>query len=286
MLLITPAMTGETFVAEARLDGSRGGQEKPTMSEEDYQQPGTDEQEHARDGLAVDRRTALKGGAAGLGLLALGGLGSSSAVASNGADKIYVAGSTREEYRLDTKTDGNASQEFTLMEGSIKTSTPTDLYLMAQTETALWTNIKSTGKDETSQANAGLTCWVEIDGVPVPVSYDYPNDWVANRQEASEVVFNYRDFKVETSFLGDIQEITEDDEYLALWLKTRSTHGFNWAALDLGSGDYDSSTNVHDVALKGRLEVYADDNNAQAKAVVGPRTFIGVPAKLANDATV
>ena len=242
-------------------------------------------EDDATDGLALNRRTAMKGGLAGLGLLALTG-SAGNVAASNGADKIYTGGSTREEHSLDTTVEGNTSAAFTLASGSIKTSTPTDLYLMAQTETALWTNVKATGKDETSQANAGLTCWIEIDGTPVPVSHDYPNDWAADRQAASEVVFNYRDFRVQTSFLGDIEDITDDDEYLALWLKTRSTHGFNWAALNLGSGDYDGSTNVHTVELKGRLEVYADDNKAQAKAVVGPRTLLGVPAKLANDASI
>lgn len=237
------------------------------------------------DRLAVDRRTAVKGGLAGLGLLALTG-SAGSAAAGNGADKIYTSGSTREEHTLDSRVDGNTSEAFTLASGSIKSSTPTDLYLMAQAETALWTNVKATGKDQSSGANAGLTCWVEIDGTPVPVSHDYPNDWAADRQAASEVVFNYRDFRVQTSFLGDIEDITDDDEYLALWLQTRSTHGFNWAALNLGSGDYDDSTNVHSVELKGRLEVYADDNKAQAKAVVGPRTLLGVPAKLANDASI
>lgn len=243
------------------------------------------EQTEIDEHLTLGRRTALKGGVAGLGLLALGGFGAGSAAASNGADKIYVGGSTREEFRLDTKVSGNTSRAFTLASGTMKTSTPTDLYLMAQVETALWTNVKATNKDETSQAKAGLTCWVEVDGKPVPVAGDYPNEWASNRREASEVVFNNRDFKVQTTFLNDVADITDDDEYLALWLKTRSSHGFNWAALNLGT-DYNSETNVHSVELKGRLEVYADDKNAQAKAVIGPRTLIGVPAKLANDATL
>lgn len=258
---------------------------RTTMNENEERNTGA-EDGTTNGGLAVGRRSALKGGAAGLGLLALGGFASGSAAASNGADKIYVAGSTREEHTLDTKTDGSTSGAFTLASGSLKTSTPTDLYALAQVETALWTNVKSTNKDETSQANAGLTCWMEIDGTPVPVAHDYPNDWADDRQAASEVVFNYRDFKVQTSFLQDIADITDDDEYLALWLRTRSTHGFNWVALNLGSGEYDDSTNVHTVELKGKLEVYADDKNARAKAVIGPRTFLGVPAKLANDASI
>jgi hypothetical protein len=233
-----------------------------------------------------DRRTALKGlGLAGLGL-AFGGAATGTAGASNGADKIYVGGSTREEHTMDTCTDGTASGEFTLLEGSLKTSTSTDLYVLAQVETALWTDVKVKGKDESSQAKAGVTCWVEVDGVPVPVSNDYPNDWVSTRREASEVTFNQRDVRVETSFLGDIEDLTDEDEYLALYQRTRSSHGFNWVALNLGSGDYDDSTNVHDVALRGRIDVYSDDTKAKAKAVVGPRTLVGVPAKLANDATL
>lgn len=236
--------------------------------------------------IEFDRRTALKGlGTAGL-LAALGGGAVGTAAASSGADKIYVAGSTREEFTLDTASKGNTAEEFTLLEGSVKTSTPTDLYLLTQLECALWTDVKSKGKDESSEAKAGVTCWIEIDGVPVPVSHDYPNEWAATRREASEVVFNYRDFRVETSFLGDIEDVTEDEEYLQLYNRTRSSHGFNWVALDVGSGDYDSSTNVHSVALKGRIDVYSDDAKARAKAVVGPRTLVGVPAKLANDATL
>lgn len=237
-------------------------------------------------GIAFDRRTALKGlGAAGLGVV-LGGAATGTAAASNGADKIYVGGSTREEYRLDTATDGPASGAFTLLEGSVKTSTPTDLYLLTQLECALWTDVKVKGNDESSEAKAGVTCWVEIDGVPVPVSGDYPNEWAPTRQAASEVMFNYRDFRVETSFLRDIEDVTEDEEYIALYNRTRSSHGFNWVALNVGSGEYDSSTNVHTVALKGRIDLYADDSKARAKAVVGPRTLVGVPAKLANDATL
>lgn len=248
----------------------------------------TNDTEHTTEEarFEFDRRTALKGlGATGL-AVALGGAATGTAAASNGADKIYVGGSTREEHTLDTSTDGSTSQEFTLLEGSVKTSTPTDLYVLSQLECALWTDVKSTGKDEGSEAKAGVTCWLEVDEVPVPVSGDYPNDWVSNRQEASEVVFNYRDFRVETSFLGDIADITDDPEYLALYNRTRSSHGFNWIALNIGSGEYDSSTNVHSVALKGRIDVYDDDKRARAKAVVGPRTLVGVPAKLANDVTL
>ncbi|KAB1195990.1 MULTISPECIES: hypothetical protein [Haloferax] len=247
------------------------------------------------DRLKIDRRTMLKGGAAGLGLLALGGMGAGSAVASNGADKIYVGGSVFEEHSLDTKTDGKTSSgPFTLLSGSIKTSTPTDLILMVQVESALWTNIKTTGKDTESQAKAGLTCWIEIDGTPVPVSDDYMVDSPYNpvygdRQAASEVVFNKRDFKVEQNFLGALEELTEEDVeyYLSLFMETRSSHGFNWVALNIDSEYFPANDGkFHDIELKGRLDVYRDDNNAYAKAVVGPRTMIGFPAKLANDASI
>ncbi|KAB1198271.1 MULTISPECIES: hypothetical protein [Haloferax] len=255
-----------------------------------------DEQKAPNDDarFEIDRRTTLKGlGAAGL-AAALGGMATGTAAASNGADKIYVGGSVFEEHALETKVDGTSSDSFTLLEGSIKTSTPTDLILMAQVESALWTNIKTTGKDEESQAKAGLTCWIEIDGTPVPVSDDYMVDSPYNpvygdRQAASEVVFNKRDFKVEQNFLGTLEELTEEevDYYLSLYLSTQSSHGFNWVAMNVDSEYIDSDGDGwHDVALKGRLDVYRDDKNAYAKAVVGPRTLLGIPAKLANDASL
>lgn len=248
--------------------------------------------EETNDGLRFDRRTAMKGGLAGLGLLALGSASAGSAAASNGADKIYVGGSVFEEHMLDTKVDGYSSSDFTLLEGSIKTSTPTDLILMAQVESALWTNIKTTGKDDESEASAGLTCWMEIDGMAVPVSADYMtqsshNPVYGDRQAASEIVFNKRDFKVQQNFLGALEELTEEEVeyYLSLFLSTQSSHGFNWVAMNVDS-EYVADGQSHSVTLKGRLDVYRDDNNAYAKAVVGPRTLIGIPAKLANDASV
>lgn len=42
----------------------------------------------------------------------------------------------------------------------------------------------------------------------------------------------------------------------------------------------------HDLALKGRLDLNVDDPNAEARAIVGPRTMIVEPVKLPNDAHV
>lgn len=237
------------------------------------------------DSNEFDRRTALKGGAAGLGLLALGGLGAGSAAASNGADKVFAAGSTHQVVADTNNTKDNwDTMPATLASGTIKTSSPTDLIIYAQMESALWTDVEVTSggkgkdKDETSLAFAQVESWVEIDGTKVPVTTSEP--------DTGNVVVNNRKFKVETSFLEDIESMTEEEEYLRIWNQTRSTNGFNWVALNLGASDFYSASKNHTIELKAELSVNVDDDKAHAKAAVGPRTLIAVPAKLANDAEV
>lgn len=260
------------------------------MSNRDTQSDETD----SSDWPTIDRRTALQGGAAGLGLLGLSALSTGSAVGSNGADKIFAAGSTHEIVADSNKSNSNewSTGPVTLAEGSIKTSSPTDLIVYAQMETALYTDVKlSSGgpdkdKDETSAAFAGVTCWVEIDGTHVPITTDANDDGTHDDPSYGDVVFNNRHVKVESSFLEDIENITDTEEYFEMWQRTRSTNGFNWVALNLGSSDYYSASKNHSIALKADLEVFVDDKKARAKAVAGPRTLVAIPAKLANDATV
>lgn len=230
--------------------------------------------DHSNVRTGIDRRTALKGGAAGLGLLALGGLGAGSAAADNGADKVFASGESLQAIDLDTQSDGDTSQSVSLLSGSIKTSTPTDLIMHSHVESALWTDLKVKGPDDAEGAMAQVEVWVEIDGVVVPLSTDSADP--AN----GRTVFNHRDFEVNISNL-------DDDDELAFYLRTRSTNGFNWTALNLGeSGSiYDSSDNVHEIELLARVTVDSSADG-RARAMIGPRSLIAVPTKLANHAEV
>lgn len=61
-------------------------------------------------------------------------------------------------------------------------------------------------------------------------------------------------------------------------MSTRQANAFNWLALNIGSG-------VHTLDVKAELTQEATDR-AVAEAVIGNRTVIVEPTKLANDATI
>lgn len=225
-------------------------------------------------GIELDRRTALKGGAAGLGLLALGGLGAGSAAAENGANKVFSADAELAEAEL--AKNETAGEPVTLMSGTFKTSDKADLVINATAEVGLYTQIKTKGNDS-SVASAGVECWVELDGEPVPYppvdggSLPQPDwsDLEYERANEGAVVFNNRDFGMKTS---DFENLAAKIE---LFIRTRSSHGFNWYTTDVGKGD-------HTIELKANIMQYADDKDATAKALVGPRTLIVDPVNMGS----
>lgn len=210
------------------------------------------------DSIKFDRRTAMKGGAAALGLLTLGGFGAGSAVAASGANKVYMADPSLAELSASVSNQGSNADVVTLASGVMKTSTNTDLIIQATAEVSLHTDIKTKGNDE-STATAGVTCWVEIDGNPVSWGVD----------DDGRVVFNNREFGLKVS------DFVEEEPMLELFLRTRSAHGFNWYAPDVGAGE-------HTIELKGQIESYVD-GQGDAKALVGPRTLIVEPVNMSND---
>lgn len=229
----------------------------------------SNEHDSEDDTHGINRRTALKGGAAGLGILGLNALGASSAAAANGADKVGVTGSTMEIMEVAPTDASNKSSVHTLLSGTMKTSSPTDLIIQPTLETSLLTDLV-TETNDSSEATASITGWVEIDGEPVIVASDYPD--TMTQQDAAEVVFDRREHKMTLSNFDD------DDATMREFLRTRSTNGFNWVDLNLGSG-------THNIDLKARLDVYADESSS-AKALIGPRTLVVEPVKLSPDATI
>lgn len=140
-----------------------------------------DDAETGFDSIALDRRTALKSGAAGLGLLALGGLGSGSAAADHSpANKVAAAGTTMK--RLSSPAGSQDSPVETLLEVSnVKTSSSDQDSLVFQptVESSLFTRVVSdggggggNGKDKDKDTNdgwesiakAGVLGWIEIRG--------------------------------------------------------------------------------------------------------------------------
>lgn len=166
------------------------------------------------------------------------------------ADKMAVSGST-----LSVSAPG---ETVTLLTGTMKTSSPTDLVLAVSLECSILTQVTTVGNDE-SQAFGQVEVWIEIDGQPVGVIDG----------DDGKVVFCNRTHRQTTTLFDD------EDATIQGYIETRSSHSFNWIALNLGSA-------THTIEVKASLSEEAT-NNALAKAVVGKRTLVAEPTKLAND---
>jgi hypothetical protein len=194
-------------------------------------------------------------------LAAPGGTGSSTA-----ANKVVAIGS---ELELMRDAPG-VSLEQTLLSVTGKFSDPKDLLIQLTAETALLTKVKGGGATkDTSIAKAAIVAWVEIDGNVVPVC----------GATGGEVTLDLRAFGIETLF-------DEAIEYVEIFIKTKSAHGFNWVAMNVG--DYDESYNgmgTYDIEVIGLLKV-AEHGVADAAALVGARTLVVEPIKVAQGTTV
>lgn len=197
-----------------------------------------------------------------------------SAIATHApANKVSVAASTME--RMQTQlVEGASSSSVELLRGKMKTSAPTDLVLQVAAECALVTNTVNVG-DSDSEAVATVRVWVEIDGKPVSVSQ--------NAGDNGQVVFCNRAFRSSIANFADQDDIEEEDdgvkeeEELRLYERTRSAHAFNWIKLNVGKG-------THSIVVRSILEAEVTGAGT-ATAIVGSRTMVVEPTKLANDAS-
>ena len=151
----------------------------------------------------------------------------------------------------------------------MKTSSPTDLVIGFSAECSLVTDLKA-GLNDTSEAFAQVKVYVLLDGTAVPVSSDDTG------ADSGKVVYCERTFKVKTYFAPGA--CITDALCIELFLKTRDANHFNWITLNVGSGE-------HTIEVRGLLTVTASGGGS-AQALVGKRTLIVSPEKLANDITV
>lgn len=154
----------------------------------------------------------------------------------------------------------------TLLTGHMKTSSPEDAVITVSMECDILTSVTTVGNDDQS-AFGQVLAWVEIDGHAVPVASD------DNAADAGQVVFCNRAHQQTTSGFDVDKNAT-----IKTFLQTRSANAFSWTALNLGSGD-------HTIELKTLLTQTAT-NNAVAQALVGKRTLVVEPVKLANNAVI
>lgn len=271
------------------------------------------------DRLSIERRTALRGGAAGLGLLALVGIGTSPVAASHEpANKTSAAGSTVDVFSSPTGSTGSTVE--TLLEiPNVKTSGSDQDTLIFQptVESSVFTRVESDGtnngkkkdKDGTegwdSVANAGVLGWIEIrvdatggswrmvdveghvtEDPPLETPGDFvDDDGNLSGVAQSVVTFNSRSFKLE----WDVQDLIDAFHDLQETVDGE-TEEFD-LLLDLlirtrsanGFNWIARGVNgVNDLRLRGALYdfTYGD---AEARAVVGNRTMVVQSMKLPHD---
>lgn len=208
------------------------------------------------------------------------------------ADKIAASASVIEVARVQSGPGSIVEDEIPLiMSSTFKTSSPTDLYIEFNTECALLTDVTVKKSDTVnipdSSAAAGMTIYVKLDGVVVPVTNDRNGDSVYNDPDDGKVVYCDRAVRVNTNILQEIWNIcgdpevntcTEEELFLSIYQNTKSTHGFTWIALNVGSGTH-------------TIQVYADadlnvSGSGTAQAVIGKRVLFVEPGKLANDVNI
>lgn len=272
------------------------------------------------DSFSLARRTALKGGAAGLGLLALGGIGTTPVAASHEpANKTSAAGSTVDVFSSPQGSDGSTVQ--TLLEiPNVKTSGSDQDTLVFQptVESSVFTRVESDGTDNgnknknkdgtdgwDSVANAGVLGWIEIRGdatggswrmvdveghvtdrAPLESPGDFVNDDGNLAGVADSVVtLNGRSFKLE----WDVQDLIDAVQDLQETVYGETTEFDLLLDLLIRTRSANGFTwiargvnGVNDLRLRGALYdfTYGD---AEARAVVGNRSMVVHSMKLPHD---
>lgn len=208
------------------------------------------------------------------------------------ADKVAVASSA---IAVDTESYAYPDNSgIVLSSGTLKSSSPADLYIQFDTECTLVTDLnlgKTTDVSGISSAEAvaEVNVWVTLDGNPVPVTSITANGATGNALEDSKVTYCDRAFKVSTNTLNQISQLcqatlvcTGGEPFLDIFLKTKSTHSFGWLALNVGSGTH--VIEVH--ADIDKTTSSATGSSASAEAILGKRILFVDPGHLANNAVI
>lgn len=176
------------------------------------------------------------------------------------ANKVAVSGGS-----LSTLSASSGDSEaMTILAGTFKSSNPTDLAIQVTAECSLWTDIRNE-KNSDSTAFASVKVWVEIDGRVVPTAYD-------DAADPGKVTFCERYFQMRLS------GVVYDNTTIETYLRTKSSHAFNWITMNVGSGE-------HWIVVKAQVDRYtAGEGNALGW--IGKRSLIVEPTKLSGDVTV
>jgi hypothetical protein len=190
------------------------------------------------------------------------------------ADKVVASGS-----KLAVLGPGDSVP---ILQATLKTSSPTDLILGVAMECSIFTRLvtgpSDQGGTDTATASGHVRAWVEIDGKIVPINSVSSSTIGATPtagNDSDKVTFCNRTYSrtvTDAENPLDGQDIEDD------FIDTKSANSFNWLRLNMGSG-------AHTIVVKATLTESAQ-GDATAEAVIGNRSLIVEPEKLANDASI
>jgi hypothetical protein len=189
------------------------------------------------------------------------------------ADKVVASGS-----KVQVISPGTSVP---ILSATLRTSSPTDLMLSVAMECSIFTQLvtgpSDQGGTDTATASGVIRAWVEIDGNIVPINSvsNPPQPPPPPGDDSDKVTFCNRTYSrtvTDSENPLDGQDIEND------YIDTKNANSFNWLRLNMGSGQ-------HTIVVRATL-TQATNGDATAQAVIGNRSLIVEPAKLANDASI
>lgn len=167
----------------------------------------------------------------------------------------------------------------------MKTSKPTDLILQVTLECTIFTRLVTGGSQmpgatDTSSAHGFVRAWVEVDGEIVRIqdaSMPPQDPSVPQGDDSDKVTFCDREYsRTVTDEEDPLDGLDKTDDYI----RTKSSHAFNWLRLNTGSG-------IHTIRVMADLDAtFAGQPDTSAEAIVGNRTLIIEPTKTAVNAVI
>jgi hypothetical protein len=172
-------------------------------------------------------------------------------------------------------------ENVTLMKATMKTSKPTDLLIQTAAECTILTGLVTNNDNNSAIAHSAVHVWVEFDGKVVPLQSTStppqdPADQPAGDKKIDGATFCDREYSRTVTDQEDPADgIDQEDDYI----RTKSAHAFNWIRMNTGSGD-------HTIEVKADLTSETSGDNATTEAIIGNRTLIVEPTKMANSAVI
>ena len=192
----------------------------------------------------------------------------------------------------------------TIVAGTIKTSTPSDLIVRHNQECAIHTGLNLDQDNEKATSAVREDIRLVVDGVVQPATYGDEDGIVTLCGRAYQIDTNVlstvydlcafvESLDLDGDGVPDNTEVCEDDEiYFDSYIRTKQAHGWDWVVIDVGSG-------VHTVEVQAMLFNELDDltNGKKGKAIdsnndtvetileIGKRSLIVTESKLATGST-